>query len=166
MKNGVNGIGSIMDGNFPLVDIHPREYPVPYSRTVCIPVVNSKRSYDLPDSDFWRDKLILGISMRKQDGSNTRFSKNGTLLIPQTWLGRGFIRLTQNSTQVVENLPLEHLVHEPGQGALSYAQIIMEGGFSASSSGIEFAGTDALPGGPFDVELVFYFVPMSKLCAQ
>jgi hypothetical protein len=158
-------IGSIVDNNLPVIDIHDREYPVPYARTVVINVNNSQRVYDIPDNDFWRDKLIVGVATRKQDGSNTRYSKNGNLLIPQSWLGRAFLRLSQNNNQVVENIPLEMLVHEPGQ-ALSYMQLIMDGGFSTSSSALEFSGTGALTGGPFDVELVFFYVPKNKICYQ
>lgn len=104
--------------------------------------------------------------MRKQDGSNTRFSKNGTLLIPQTWLGRGFIRLTQNSTQVVENLPLEHLVHEPDK--VHYHML------RSSWKEVSLHLVQELNSREPMLYLVAHsmwnwystFVPMTKLCAQ
>lgn len=162
-----NGIGAIMNGNFPVVDVYQREYSNPYSKNIVIPITAAnQRLYQIPDLDFFRDKLILGIATRKQNAGDTRYSKDGRKLINDAGMASAFLRLSQNNLQVQESIPLEFLVHEPSGQANTYAQVMLEQGFTPQSSSIEFSID---PGGANvsrDVELIIFYVPLNVACYQ
>lgn len=162
-----NGIGAIVNGNFPVVDVYQRPYSNPYSQNIVIPITSAtQRTYQIPDLDFFRDKLIIGIATRAQNTDDNKYSKNGRKLITPAALNCAFLRLSQNNLQVQENLPLAFLVHEhTGGSANTYAQVMLEQGLTPQSSMIEFSQDPAGNAGR-DVELIVYFVPLSAACYQ
>ena len=163
-----NAIGAIISSNLPVVDVYQREYSSPYSMNIVIPITsNTNKSYQIPDLDFFRDKLILGISTRKQNAADSKYSKNGKLLINDAALTACFLRLSQNNLQVHESIPLENLVHDSSGGrANTYYQLLIEGGFTPQSSTVEFAIAPGATNNGRDVELLIHYVPLSATCYQ
>lgn len=167
LSTAKNHLGAIMTGNFPVIDPIEREYSSPYTKNIVIQVTSvTQRSYQIPDMDFFRDKIIVGIHTRRQSPDDDKLSKNGRKLITNAAMGQCFVKLTQNNNLVDEQLPLEWLIHETNAMAATYGQKILEGGFTTQSSGIEFSGT--IPAGDIgrDVELIFHYVPISQNCYQ
>lgn len=163
-----NAIGATITNSLPVVDVYEREYASPYSSNVVVPITSANvRSYQIPDLDFFRDKLIIGISTRKQNAEDTKYSKSGRKLINDAGLTSAFLRLSQNNLQVQESIPLENLVHDSSGGhANTYYQILIEGGFTPQSSSIEFSLDPGSGNVGRDVELLIHYVPLSAVCYQ
>lgn len=148
-----------------IVELFQREYPVPYAKNIIVTVTSAGQAvYNIPDMDYFRDFMVVGISTRKQSAADDRYSKNGRKLISLAAMGQCFIRLAQNSAQILEQMPLEHLVHEYNNQAGTYMQLAIDGGFSTQSSTVEFSGT--IPAGDVnrDVELIIYYLPKTQIC--
>lgn len=161
-----SAIGSVISSNLPVVDVYEREFSSPYSQTLVIPIKSStQRSFQIPDVDFFRDKLIIGISTRQQNAGDTRYSKNGNKLINNTLLAAAFLRLSQNNLTVHESIPMENLVHDSVIGrANTYMQLMIEGGLTPQSSTIEFAVDPGGTNNGRDVELIIHYVPLNAVC--
>lgn len=150
-----------------LEELFAREYQAPYSKSVEILVNTSANTFAIPDLDFFRDHFIFGIVIRKQNEGDTRRSRSGYKLLNDTVLVRSFITLSQNQTVIIDKIPAELLVHEPSGQAGSYAQILIEEGFSTQNSNLFIAGgvpvldsetTRAL-------EITFYYLPKT-ICSR
>lgn len=162
-----SAIGSVMTGNVPVIDVYQREYSTPYSKNVVIPITSAtQRSYQIPDYDFFKDKIIVGIGTRQQNAADNRRSKNGNLLINTAGMAMAFVTLSQNSLSVLESQPLETLVHEPTNQAGTYLQVLIEGEFTPQQSTIQFSVDPGVGNAGRDVELQIYYVPKNVACYQ
>ncbi len=169
--NGIKGgIGALTSGQIPIIDIYQREHSIPYAKNVSVQVnSNTQFVYPIPDMDYFRDKIIVGISTRKQNAGDTRLSKDGHKLLTDAQIARCFLDLSQNNNTVTEKYPAENMVHEPSAGAGTYAQILIERDFTTHSSNVLFSGTASLGLGASEIralELIFYYVPLSQACYQ
>ncbi|HMW39298.1 MAG: hypothetical protein K1X68_13660 [Saprospiraceae bacterium] len=163
----LNAIGSVMSNNFPVVDVYQREHSTPYSKNIVVPItVATQRSYQIPDYDFFKDKIIIGISTRQQNAGDTRYSKNGNKLINAAGMAAAFLTLSQNSLSVIESMPLESLVHETSNVAGTYLQVLIEGEFTPQQSTVQFAIDPGVGNVGRDVELIVYYVPKQAACYQ
>lgn len=150
-----------------LEELFAREHQQPYSKAVEIFVDTSAQSFAIPDLDFFRDHFIFGIVTRKQNDSDTRLSRSGKKLLNDSVMARSFITLSQNQTVIIDKLPVELLVHEPSAQAGSYAQILIEEGFSTQNSNLFIAGGVPVLDGESKraLELIFYYLPKT-LCSK
>lgn len=157
-------IGLLQNSNVPLVDAYLREYPVPYSTTMEIVTANSSSKLTLPDIDFFSDKYVLGMFIRKQVAGGTRYSKNNKLLINDTELDNAFLTIMQAGAIVVEDHPLGHFVQDSSISGLpgSYTQLIIDGGFSTNNSYIRFS--NAAPANGKAIELTWIWVYRHGYC--
>ncbi len=159
-------VGLLQNSNVPVVDAYLREHPVPYSTTMEVKTDGTAR-LALTDVEFFADKYILGMFIRTQNGGGTRYSKMGRLLIPVADLDNAFITITQSGSNVVDDHPLSHFVHDPTVSGIpgQYTQIIIDGGMSTGNSFIRFSGPTP-PAANKAVELTWIWVYRKTYCVQ
>lgn len=150
-----------------LEELFAREYQAPYSKSVEIIVDTSAQSFAIPDLEFFKEHFIFGVVIRKQNEADTRRSRSGYKLLNDSLLNRTFVTLSQNQTVIFDKLPAELLVHEPSGQAGSYAQLLIEEGFSPQNSNIFIAGGAPVLDGETKraFELTFYYLPKT-LCSK
>lgn len=146
-----------------LEELFAREYQAPYSKSVEILVNTSANTFAIPDLDFFRDHFIFGIVIRKQNETDTRYSRSGYKLLNDSVLSRSFITLAQNQTVIFDKHPAELWVHEPSGAAGTYAQVLIEEGFSTQNSNLFIAGgAPVLDSQPTRaLEMIIYYLPKS-----
>jgi hypothetical protein len=141
-----------------------REYPIVRSHTVEVITKSGQARYNIPDADFLRDKIILGVIVRQQATGNPRKSKNGYSLISNDALDCCFILLAADSQNVYNDHPLAHFVHERAASAPGdYAQLYLDKGFDPTASSIRFTNT-AVVEDEKAVELTFMYALPKDVC--
>lgn len=158
-------VGLLQNSDVPVVDAYLREYPIPYSTTMELVTANSAKKIMLPDISFFEDKYILGLFIRLQNGGNTRYSKNGRLLITTADLDNAFLTITQSGSIIIEDHPLSHFAFENGSTEPGeYAQLIIDRGFSTSNSYVRFS--NAAPADNKAIELTWIWVYRKAYCVM
>ncbi|NOT37600.1 MAG: hypothetical protein HOP11_09520 [Saprospiraceae bacterium] len=157
----IAGINAPNGDAVPVIDIHAREYSAPYFKNIVVDIDKAtQRSFNISDLDFFKDIMIIGVVTRGQNAAGNRKTRTGALIISEELMGSAFVKFSQGHAQVIDSIPLEHLVHDfKTQGPLKYAQIMLEYGITAQSSSIEFSVDPGVDDVGKAVELGFIYVP-------
>lgn len=139
--------------------IPSNEHPVPHLFSVNVSLKKNNGEYKIIDADQLDGANIIGLFIRQQNAAGSRKSSMGASLCNNTALASGFIKFIQESTDVMDKIPLEFLVHDqmihkPG----SYAHIVLPKGFSISKSRVSFSDSSALVDNE-ELELNFIYLP-------
>ncbi len=116
-----------------------KEHPVLYSTTGEIQICEGIRVYQFPKVNILDDCILVGLVIRPQNEKGTRASKNAHLLVDNDLLAASHITLRTEGFSFVDQMPLEHFVHdwahgnEPG----TYVQMFLNKGFDPGNSELE-----------------------------
>lgn len=139
--------------------VSEREYNSAREEWGCFSVTqDGQTQLDFSTFDKLRNKRIIGIVTRKQDGEGKICSAKGNPLISNAAMNNAFITFRGDGCDLIWRKPLSHfahdcLAHTPG----TFAQILLASGFDHSDSYITFSKPDEVKAGT-DVEIGFIYI--------
>jgi hypothetical protein len=133
-----------------------RQYNIPRSivHEVVIKSLSESR-FLLNDSTILRNADIVGISIRKQNESGTKKTRNQNDIVSAVAFDKAFLTIRDGcNVDVIQSVPLEVFSVE-GQNR-QYSQVYLQQSFDPQQSFIEFADMSGITAGQA-VEIVFYY---------
>lgn len=80
---------------------------LPYTTVVQVAMTGNTGRFPLPDNELLRGRHIIGLYLRKQDGSDSAVDINNNVLVGEAAVRAMTINLQVDSTNVIADTPLE-----------------------------------------------------------
>lgn len=129
----------------------------PYSTTIEIEITSAtKTRYTLPDDEILRNRKIIGVSTRVQDGSNNKETLTGRPLPPPAVQDTMFLTLVADQVEVIKDLPFEYFSFDSAEGGRDKYLPLELLGFLPTKSEITIADPTGLTTS-MSIELTFFY---------